>query len=224
MIEFVPKPRHFATVSILLISLVLSAATGCQPQNSADDSAKIFQALQEKDGFALGVLLAKNPDFGATNSAGETFLEFAIREDYVHGVSLLLAARAPVNVKKPSGETPLASAVEKRNMPIIALLLEAGAKPEPTVLLPAYANRDIDLAIIALLGGQEQSARLDNAGTPTPECEQTTVYVTQELGKAERRLLKQEITADLLEALQAQGDVPDTTIMKLRDIINEEKK
>jgi hypothetical protein len=218
--------RHILSpvLTILCLGLAAFLSAACRADSGGDDSAKVFEAIGAKDGAALSRLLGQPRDFTRTNSDGETYLSYAIEGDYVNGVSLLIAAHAPVNVKNTAGETPLRQAVAKRNIAIISLLLEAGAIPDEAGLDRAYANRDIDLEIITLLNGPKNSAAPVADNGRRNGAAQSTVSVRVGLSAAERDRLKKEIAAEILKSLQSEGNGQETKIMKLRDIISEEKK
>jgi ankyrin repeat protein len=49
---------------------------------------------------------------------------------FTEGVSVLVEAKADVNAANDSGETPLISAIHRRDIPMMRVLLKAGADPD----------------------------------------------------------------------------------------------
>jgi uncharacterized protein len=102
---------------------------------AADDPQRLLFALVKAgvtDRDALGLLVRRNADVNARNTAGETPLHVAAASGSVLLVKRLIDQGADVNLPDSSGRTPLAIATERNDRDILALLEQFGARKAPT--------------------------------------------------------------------------------------------
>lgn len=57
-------------------------------------------------------------------------IQIAVQSGHLEGVQALVGANARLDVSNSAGETPLISAVHRRDVPMIRVLLEGGADPD----------------------------------------------------------------------------------------------
>ena len=109
-----------------------------------------------RDRAWLSFLLGKGARPDLQNEVGNTALAIAAELGWVDGAQLLVERRAAVDSVNSRGETPLILAVQQRNLPIVRLLLAAGADPKRTDSVAGlsaidYARRDLRSASILKL-------------------------------------------------------------------------
>lgn len=88
--------------------------------------------VERRDITWLNFLLAKGADPNLADSKGVTPLLLAVRMGFVEAVDSLVKNHARLDDSNDAGETPLISAVHARNIPMIRVLLAAGADPDHT--------------------------------------------------------------------------------------------
>ncbi len=75
-------------------------------------------------------LLAKGANVDARDGRGATALQLSVNLGFPEGAELLIAEKARIDDPNSAGETPLISAVHRRNVAIMRMLLKAGADPD----------------------------------------------------------------------------------------------
>ena len=75
-------------------------------------------------------LIAKGANVDLRDSRGTTPLQLAVNLGFQEGVNLLIANKARLDEPNAAGETPLISAVHRRDIAIMRQLLKAGSDPE----------------------------------------------------------------------------------------------
>lgn len=75
-------------------------------------------------------LLGKNANPNLRDGRGATPLQLAADVGFAEGVDLLISKGARVDEPNSAGETPLMSAVHRRDLAIMRALLKAGANPD----------------------------------------------------------------------------------------------
>lgn len=116
-------------------------------RDSSTGETALHIVVKRRDQAWLGFLIGKGANVNAKDNAGNTPLMAAAQIGYLDGAQLLVARRANVNLANDGGETPIIRAVQNRDLPMVRLLLTAGAdakKPDAVAGLSArdYAERD----------------------------------------------------------------------------------
>lgn len=101
----------------------------------------------------LQMLIQNGADVNVTNSMGETALKFAVANNNISAVKLLLAAKASIDPRDFNGETPLHAAAARGNVEMVSLLLKSGAAVDAT------NNNQATPLLLAVLGGYTESVR-----------------------------------------------------------------
>ena len=78
----------------------------------------------------MDFLIGKGANVDARDGRGTTPLQIAVNLGFQEGVSLLIANKARLEEPNTAGETPLISAVHRRDIAIMRMLLKAGANPD----------------------------------------------------------------------------------------------
>jgi FOG: Ankyrin repeat len=90
----------------------------------------------------LSFLLGKGAKPGLQNAEGNTPLGIAAQLGWLEGAQLLISRNVDVNQANNGGETPLILAVHKRDLPMVRLLLGAGADPKRSDSVAGYSALD----------------------------------------------------------------------------------
>jgi uncharacterized protein len=108
-----------------------------------DGNTALIIAVARRDPDWTGFLLNKgaDPDIGA-EKGGDTPLIIAARIGFDQAVQWLLSLGAKVDATNKMGETALIAAVQQRQVPIIRMLLTAGADPDKTDTAQGFSARD----------------------------------------------------------------------------------
>lgn len=85
---------------------------------------------ERRDLTWMSYLLAKGANVNARDVRGVTPLQLASHLGFVEGIELLVANKARVDDPNDAGETPLISAVHRRDTAMMRILLKAGADPD----------------------------------------------------------------------------------------------
>lgn len=78
----------------------------------------------------MNFLIAKGANVNVKDARGVTPLQRAANVGFHEGVELLVAQQARVDDANDTGETPLISAVHRRDIAMMRVLLKAGANPD----------------------------------------------------------------------------------------------
>jgi ankyrin repeat protein len=102
----------------------------------------LIVAISRRDDEWTGFLLTQgaDPNFQARN--GDTPLIAAARVGFREAAEWLIDYGAKVNLDNRMGETPLIVAVQQRQMPMVRILLAAGADPDHTDSAAGLSARD----------------------------------------------------------------------------------
>jgi len=99
-------------------------------------------AISERDDLWTSFLLQQGADPNLRGRNGDTPLIAAARIGYTEAAAQLIRRKAKVDGENRMGETPLIIAVQLRNVPMVKLLLEAGANPDKPDSAAGYSARD----------------------------------------------------------------------------------
>ena len=78
----------------------------------------------------MSFLIGKGANVNAHDGRSTTPLQLAVTLGFPEGVDLLISQRAQIDEPNSQGETPLISAVHRRDTALVRLLLKAGANPD----------------------------------------------------------------------------------------------
>ena len=102
----------------------------------------LLVAIQHRDADWTGTLLRARADPNMPGGSGETPLIAAARVGFDTAVDWLLSLGAKVDGANKMGETALIVAVQRRETPIVKVLLAQGADPEKTDTAAGYSAHD----------------------------------------------------------------------------------
>jgi ankyrin repeat protein len=85
---------------------------------------------QRRDLTWMSYLIAKGANVNARDANGVTPLQLASNLGFLDGIQLLVESCARVDDPNDAGETPLISAVHRRDIGMMRVLLKAGADPD----------------------------------------------------------------------------------------------
>jgi ankyrin repeat protein len=87
-------------------------------------------------------LLQQGANADLASPTGDTPLMMASRIGYQEAAEWLISVGAKVNAANRKGETALIIAVQERRVPIVRMLVNAGADPDRTDSIAGYSARD----------------------------------------------------------------------------------
>jgi uncharacterized protein len=90
----------------------------------------------------LGFLIGKGARVDQQNKDGDTPLSLAAKLGWFEGAQILVGRRAGIDIANDKGETPLILAVQRRDLPMVRLLLAGGADPKRTDNIAGYSALD----------------------------------------------------------------------------------
>lgn len=106
---------------------------GSQIVNTRDSTSgetALHIVTARRDLTWMNFLIAKGANVNAHDGHGITALQMSVTLGFPEGVDLLVGQRARLDEPDTSGETPLISAVHRRDIAIMRVLLKAGADPD----------------------------------------------------------------------------------------------
>jgi uncharacterized protein len=118
---------------------------GSQTINTRDYASgetALHIVVKRRDSTWLAFLLSKGAKPDLRDKDGNTALAAAARIGFVDGVTLLIAAGAPINGTNDAGETPLIIAVQARDLQTVRVLLANGADPKIADHIAGMSARD----------------------------------------------------------------------------------
>jgi ankyrin repeat protein len=124
------------------IDLLNQHPTGLVDTKDGDGNTALIIAISRSDDNWTGFLLNKGADPNLPGKNGDTPLIAAARVDFVQAAVWLLGMGAKVDADNKMGETPLIVAVQRRDAPLVKLLLDHGANPDKTDAAAGYSARD----------------------------------------------------------------------------------
>lgn len=117
-------------------------SNGIVDTRDADGNTGLIIAINRSDETWTGFLLNKGADPNLGGKGGDTPLIAASRVGFEQAAQWLLALGAKVDAANRMGETPLIIAVQQRDLPMVRMLLEAGANPDRSDSAAGYSARD----------------------------------------------------------------------------------
>lgn len=85
---------------------------------------------QRRDLTWMSYLIGKGANVNMRDTQGVTPLQLASNLGFIEGIELLVESKARIDEPNDAGETPLISAVHRRNTAMARILLKAGADPD----------------------------------------------------------------------------------------------
>lgn len=107
-----------------------------------DGDTALHIVVRERDLTWLRFLTGKGARPDIQNGEGNTPLGLAAQLGWAEGAEHLLSRRAGVDIANARGETPLILAVQRRDLPMVRLLLGKGANPNRTDSVAGYSAID----------------------------------------------------------------------------------
>jgi ankyrin repeat protein len=124
------------------MQLLSSHPTGIVDTKDGEGNTGLIIAINRSDEQWTGFLLNKGADPNLGGKGGDTPLIAASRVGFENASEWLIGLGAKVDGTNRMGETPLIIAVQQREIPIVRLLLNAGADPDRTDHAAGYSARD----------------------------------------------------------------------------------
>ena len=106
---------------------------GSQIVNTRDSTSgetALHIVTARRDLTWMNFLVAKGANVNAHDGHGVTPMQLAVTLGFAEGVELLVSQRARVDEPNSEGETPLITAVHRRDTGLMRVLLKAGANPD----------------------------------------------------------------------------------------------
>jgi ankyrin repeat protein len=112
--------------------------------NSRDETGNtgLIIAIARQDSDWTAFLINKGADPNLGGKGGDTPLITAARVGFEDAVEWLVSQGAKIDLPNKMGETPLIVAVQQRQIPIVKVLLGAGANPDKTDSAAGLSARD----------------------------------------------------------------------------------
>lgn len=85
---------------------------------------------ERRDLTWMSYLIGKGANVNIRDAQGVTPLQLASNLGFIEGIELLVDSKARIDEPNDAGETPLISAVHRRNTAMARILLKAGADPD----------------------------------------------------------------------------------------------
>ena len=121
--------------------LVQSHPTVVDTKDAKGDTG-LITVIRADDENWTGFLLRNHADPNLQGAGGDTPLIAAAKSGFDDSVPWLLGLGAKVDGTNRAGETPLIIAVQQRQLPIVRVLLRAGANPDKSDSAAGYSARD----------------------------------------------------------------------------------
>ncbi len=157
-----------------LVRQLIQAGAPVNAKNKAKETALLMAVRDEQLGVVKDLLAAgANPNIKDRHNI--TPLQIALNKKNLAYSRALINARANVNVidSSPAGSSPLIIAAEQVNIPLMKMLLKAGANPnferkygDKTALLVAISKADMNMLRLLLNAKADVNIRGDSRQTP----------------------------------------------------------
>lgn len=135
--------------------------------------------VARRDSDWVGFLLGKGADPNIAARNGDTPLIAAARIGYLDAAEELIRRKAKVDAANRMGETALIIAVQQRQLPLVKLLLNAGADPDKTDSAAGLSARDYakrDSRAKEMLAAIEGSAKTAASKKPMSDLKDFTGF------------------------------------------------
>jgi len=119
-----------------------SRPQGIVNTKDGEGNTGLIIAINRNDEQWTAFLLNKGADPNLAGKGGDTPLIAASRVGFGTAVEWLIGLKAKVDSTNRMGETPLIIAVQQREVPIVRILLNAGADPDKSDSAAGYSARD----------------------------------------------------------------------------------
>jgi len=107
-------------------------STVINARDVANGRTALHIAVERRDMTWVNFLTQRHANPNLADNRGVTPLMRATQLGFHEGIAALVKAGARVDEPNSAGETPLISAVHRRDIPLMRVLLEAGANPDRT--------------------------------------------------------------------------------------------
>lgn len=105
-------------------------STVVNTRDLASGESALHLVVQRRDAVWLRFLLGRGANPNLADKNGVTALQLASALGWSDGVEILVGNGASVDVSNAAGETPLISAIHRRDVVLVRALLKAGANPD----------------------------------------------------------------------------------------------
>jgi ankyrin repeat protein len=159
--------KRFFTRSIAFLFLCcagIAAPAWAQSESNPSVNAQLLVAARNTDIEAIKKSLDRGATPNSRNRLGKTSLYISIEKNRIDIAKMLIAAGADVHLPSLEKVTPLIAASYAGSLPLVDLLLNNGAKHQPTDRLHKSA-----LVYAAGMGHTEVVERLLQAGAPVDQ-------------------------------------------------------
>jgi uncharacterized protein len=160
--------RSVKTSTFILVFILLLSATA---NSFGAGRSDVADAVMKRDKAGLRTLLQKKADVNAPQVDGATAMHWAVYNDDLETIDLLINAGAKVDAKNREGITPLHMASLYGNAKVIERLIKAGADAKQkgpageTMLMLAARNGNPDAITILVAAGADVKAKEPIRGT-----------------------------------------------------------
>jgi ankyrin repeat protein len=156
------RVKHLVRCAVPLLAVLGVSAEG--------RDVPLVDAVRRTDAAAVHALLQKHVDVNAQEIDGSTALHWAVQQDAVDLVNLLIGSGASVKATNRYGVAPLSLACTNGNFAIVERLLAAGADPDTTLpggetaLMTAARTGKPEVLKVLLAYGANPNARENARG------------------------------------------------------------
>ena len=125
-----------------VLELLKSGQPGLINMRGPDGNTALLIAIGRQDADWTQFMISNGADTNLPGKNGDTPLIAAARIGFQDAVEWLITSKARVDAPNRMGETPLIVAVQQRQVPIVKVLLGAGANPDKTDTAAGLSARD----------------------------------------------------------------------------------
>jgi len=125
-----------------VMELIQKDGAGIVDSKDSSGNTALIIAITDRNEDFTAFLLNKGADPNLPGKGGDTPLIAAARVGYQDAGEWLISQGAKVDGANRMGETPLIVAVQQRQLPMVRMLLDAGANPDKTDNAAGLSARD----------------------------------------------------------------------------------